>query len=243
VYTKSKLDISKGGVDRVGEEQTAYGQVDQDAQVLPDIVTYLQNETNLTRKSIVRILQGCLNLRYFKINPQKFIEGCIEIINEQMRLHIVDGIVYNKIGDHEYYSQELFENEELVGYLKSNMIESTKSPFEYVVHDSGIESSLTKEFENNQNIKVYAKLPGWFKIETPLGTYNPDWAILFEKDSEERLYFVVESKGTLSVEFLRPSEKGKIDCGIKHFEELSRQSGQDLKMIVARNMLDVVNNI
>ena len=243
LYTKSKLDISKGGVDRVGEEQTAYGQVDQDAHVLPDIVTYLQNETNLTRKSIVRILQGCLNLRYFKINPQKFIERCIEIINEQMRLHIVDGIVYNKIGDHEYYSQELFENEELVGYLKSNMIESTKSPFEYVVHDSGIESNLTKEFENNQNIKVYAKLPGWFKIETPLGTYNPDWAILFEKDSEEKVYFVVESKGTLSAEFLRPSEKGKIDCGIKHFEELSRQSGQDLKMIVARNMQDVVNKI
>lgn len=243
VYTKSKLDITKGGIDRVGDEQTAFGQVDQEAQVLPDIVTYLQNETNLTRKSIVKILQGCLNLRYFKINPQKFIEGCIEIINEQMRLHIVDGIVYSKIGDHEFYSQELFENEELVGYLKSNMVESSKSPFEYVVHDSVIESNLAKEFERNENIKVYAKLPGWFKIDTPLGTYNPDWAILFEKDNEEKLYFIVESKGTLGLEFLRPSEKGKIDCGIKHFEELSRQSGQDLKMIVARDMEDVVNNI
>ncbi|MEN9993788.1 MAG: hypothetical protein RL762_445 [Bacteroidota bacterium] len=243
VYTKSKLDISKGGVDRVGEEQTAYGQVDQDAQVLPDIVTYLQNETNLTRKSIVRILQGCLNLRYFKINPQRFIEGCIEIINEQMRLHIVDGIVYSKIGDHEYYSQELFENEELVGYLKSNMVESTKSPFEYVVHDSAVESNLAKEFERNENIKVYAKLPGWFKIETPLGSYNPDWAILFEKDSEEKLYFVVESKGTLGVDFLRPSEKGKIDCGIKHFEELSSQSCKQLSMIVARDIDDIVSKV
>lgn len=243
VYTKSKLDITKGGVDRVGDEQTAYGQVDQDAQVLPDIVTYLQNETNLTRKSIVRILQGCLNLRYFKINPQRFIEGCIEIINEQMRLHIVDGIVYSKIGDHEFYNQELFVNEELVGYLKSNMVESSKSPFEYVVHDSVIESNLAKEFERNDNIKVYAKLPGWFKIQTPLGTYNPDWAIFFERDSVEKLYYVVESKGNLGVEFLRPSEKGKIDCGIKHFEELSRQSRQDLKMIVARDMEDVVNKI
>jgi restriction endonuclease len=66
-----------------------------------------------------------------------------------------------------------------------------------------------------ENIKVYAKLPNWFKIDTPLGTYNPDWAILFEKDNEEKLYFVVESKGTLGIEFLRPAEKGKIDCGIK----------------------------
>jgi type III restriction enzyme len=137
----------------------------------------------------------------------------------------------------------LFENEELVGYLKSNMVESTKSPFEYVVHDSAIESNLAKEFERNENIKVYAKLPGWFKIETPLGSYNPDWAILFEKDSEEKLYFVVESKGTLGVDFLRPSEKGKIDCGMKHFEELSRLSGQDLKMIVARDIEDVVNKV
>ena len=243
IYTTATIEITKGGISTVNEKTPSYGQVEQEAQVLPDIVTYLQNETNLTRKSIVRILQGCNNLRYFKINPQKFIEGCIDIINEQMRLHIVDGIVYKKIGDHEFFSQELFENEELIGYLKSNMVASNKSPFEYVVHDSAIESELAKDFEKNDNIKVYVKLPGWFKIETPLGSYNPDWAILFEKDNEEKLYFVVESKGTLGIEFLRPAEKGKIDCGIKHFEELSRATGQDLKMIVARDMDDVVNNI
>lgn len=243
VYTKNVIEITKGGVANSLDPSTSYGQVEQDAQTLPDIVTYLQNETNLTRKSIVRILQGCLNLRYFKINPQRFIEGCIEIINEQMRLHIVDGIVYKKIGKHEYFSQELFENEELFGYLKSNMVESTKSPFEYVVHDSAIESNLAREFEKNANIKIYTKLPSWFKIDTPLGTYNPDWAILFEKDSEEKLYFVVESKGTLGLDYLRPAEKGKIDCGIKHFEELSRQNGENLKLIVAKDIKDVVNSV
>jgi type III restriction enzyme len=160
-----------------------------------------------------------------------------------MRLHIVDGIVYSKIGDHEFYSQELFENEELVGYLKSNMVESSKSPFEYVVHDSAIESNLAKEFERNENIKVYAKLPGWFKIETPLGTYNPDWAILYENDSDEKLYFVVESKSTLGIGGLRPNEKGKFDCGIKHFSALSNQTGQQIEMIVARDIDDVVNKI
>ncbi len=192
--------------------------------------TYLQNETNLTRLSIVKILQGCSNLKFFKINPQKYIEGCIEIINEQMRYHIVDGIVYKKIGDHEFYSQELFQNEELMGYLKSNMQESKKSPFEYVVYDSGIESELAKEFERNTDVKVYVKLPGWFKIDTPLGSYNPDWAVLFERDHEEKLFFVVESKGTMGYDFLRPSEKGKIDCGKKHFDAISKETGSHISL-------------
>jgi type III restriction enzyme len=120
---------------------------------------------------------------------------------------------------------------------------SKKSPFEYVVHDSIIESEFAKEFKQNENIKVYAKLPGWFKIDTALGTYNPDWAILFEKDNEEKLYYVVENKGTLEKEFLRPAEKGKIDFGIKHFEELSRATGQDIRMIVARDIEDVVDQV
>lgn len=243
IYTTASIEITKGGVNATNERTPSYSQVEQEVQMLPDIITYLQNETNLTRKSIVRILRGCDNLKYFKINPQKFIEGCIDIIDEQMRLHIVDGIVYKKIGDHEFYSQELFQNEELTGYLKSNMVASTKSPFEYVVHDSGKESNLAAAFETNDNIKVYVKLPSWFKIDTPLGSYNPDWALLFEKDTEEKLYFVVETKGTLGVEFMRPAERGKIDCGKKHFKELSKISGQDLKMIVARNMDDVVNEV
>ncbi|WP_276978483.1 DEAD/DEAH box helicase family protein [Flavobacterium filum] len=243
IYSKSKLEITKGGIGRADNETNNIDQVDQGAQVLPDIVTYLQNETNLTRMSIVRILQGCINLRYFKINPQKFIEACIEIINEQMRLHIVDGIVYKKIGAHEFYSQELFENEELFGYLKSNMIESKKSPYEFVVHDSAIESNLAKEFEKNENVKVYAKLPSWFKIDTPLGTYNPDWALLFEMNSSEKLFFVVESKGTLGYDFLRPSEKGKIDCGKRHFEELSKQSSEEISLLVASDIKDIYKSI
>jgi type III restriction enzyme len=241
IYTTAKIDITQGGVSVVGDPETGYGTVDNEVTMLPDIVTYLQNETNLTRQSIVKILQGCENLKFFKINPQKYIEGCIEIINEQMRLHIVDGIVYKKIGDHEYYSQELFQNEELMGYLKSNMLESKKSPFEYVVYDSGIESELAKAFESNSNVKVYVKLPGWFKIDTPLGSYNPDWAVLFERDHEEKLFFVVESKGTMGYEFLRPSEQGKIECGKKHFEEIAKQTGSHISLEYVDSMESFVD--
>jgi type III restriction enzyme len=240
VYEKANIRITKGGVDATDPE-TEYGIIDQQVDVLPDIVSYLQNETQLTRKSIVAILKGCPNLKLFKINPQKFIEGCIDVINEQMRLHIVDGIVYTKIGDHDVYSQELFQNEQLTGYLKSNLIDSTKSPYEHVVYDSGIESDLTKEFERNKNVKVYTKLPSWFKIDTPLGSYNPDWAVLFEVDGHEKLFFIVESKGTMGFEFLQPAEQGKIECGKRHFEELARHTKSNITLEHVSNMEDFAN--
>ena len=105
-----------------------------------------------------------------------------------MRLHIIDGIKYHKLGDADFYSQELFENEELFGYLKNNLKESEKSPFKYVVYDSTVESKLAEEFEKSDNISVYSKLPSWFKIDTPLGTYNPDWAVLWKDSKEEKLF-------------------------------------------------------
>ncbi len=235
-YSKVKVAMNIGGL-QVNEDPKTYSEnVNEEVEVLPDIVGYLQNETQLTRKSIVKILTGTNKLPYFKINPQKFIEGCIDIINEQMRLHIIDGIQYKKIGGSQYYSQELFENEELFGYLKSNLKVSEKSPYDYVVYDSNIESQLATDFENSDNISVYAKLPGWFKIDTPLGTYNPDWAILWKDGDDEKLYFVVESKGTTLFGDLRPKEQGKIDCGKKHFKALNTE------MIVAASMDEVVNH-
>jgi len=241
IYTTNILSIDKGGVSSKTESAVSYSTIDSEVGMLPDIVTYLQNETNLTRKSIVEILKGCMNLHFFKMNPQKYIEGCIDIINEQMRHHIIDGIAYKKMGDDDMYNQVLFENEELYGYMNSNMLESNKSPYEYVVWDSGIESSLAQEFERNTNVKTYVKLPKWFKIDTPLGYYNPDWAVLFEKDNEERLFFVVESKGTMGFEFLRPVEQGKIICGKSHFNELATQTGKQISLELVKNIDDFVN--
>jgi type III restriction enzyme len=235
IYTKVKVGITVGGVDAEETPNTEVSQLDSEVDSLPDIVSYLQNETKLTRKSIVKILTGTLKLKYFKVNPQKFIEGCIDIINAQMRLHIIDGISYKKIGDAEYYKQESFENKELFGYLKSNLKTSEKSPYDYVVYDSTVESNLATEFENSSNISVYAKLPSWFVIDTPLGTYNPDWAVLWKDENDEKLFFVVESKGSTLFSDLRPKESAKIDCGKKHFEAIGSE------MIVASEMSEVVD--
>lgn len=235
-YTKGTITMNTGGVEignLVNQTENLHGQVER----LPDIVSYLQNETQLTRKSIVKILTGTVNLPWFKINPQKFIEGTIDIINEQMRHHIINGIKYKKIGDTEYYSQELFENQELFGYLQSNLKSSKKSPYDYVVYDSNIESTMATKFEESSNISVYAKLPDWFKIETPLGTYNPDWAVLWKDKDDEKLFFVVESKGSTGLFDLRGKEKSKIDCGKKHFNSIGSE------MIVAKSIEDVENYV
>ncbi len=136
---------------------------------------------------------------------------------------IVDGIKYTKIGDEEYYAQELFETEELTGYLSKNMIESKKSVYEYVIYDSANEEDFAINFENNNSIKLYAKLPRWFTIATPLGSYNPDWVVLIEVDGKDKLYFVVETKANIQAESIRPVERAKIKCGKKHFEALGNE--------------------
>lgn len=219
IYTKAALDISAGGV--VTEEEERYTvSVDGFKEHIPDIIAYLQNETDLTRKTIVEILTRSKTLFLFKKNPQRYMEQVSQIITAKMRLMIVDGIMYTRIGDDEYYAQELFEKEELYGYLSKNMIESKKSVFEYVVYDSQNEESFASSFEKNKSVKLYAKLPDWFKISTPLGTYNPDWALLIDKDGTDKLYFVLETKGNISFDALRPTENAKIECGIKHFKAL-----------------------
>ena len=187
---------------------------------LPDILTDLQDKTQLTRRSIHRILVESARLDDFKRNPQQFIELAAEIINRAKRLALVDGIKYQRIGTEDYYAQQLFETEELSGYLKS-MIDANKSVHEQVIYQSDTERTFAEQLEKNEAIKVYAKLPGWFRVPTPLGPYNPDWAVLVEKDGAERLYFVVETKSSLFTDDLRDKESAKIECGKAHFKALA----------------------
>lgn len=133
---------------------------------------------------------------------------------------LVDGIKYQRLGDEHYYAQELFEQEELTGYLKNMLTDIQKSVTEQVVYQSEVEANFAREMELNVAGKVYAKLPGWFQVPTPLGPYNPDWAVLIDTDEGERLHFVVETKGTPYIGDLTNLEAGKIACGRTHFESL-----------------------
>lgn len=219
VYSKAKYDINAGGVETTETDRTTV-LATNNKEVLPDIISFLQNQTNLTRKTIVDILIKSNTLHLFKKNPQLYMDEAAKIISSKMRLMIIDGIKYTKIGEDEYFAQELFENTELYGYIAKNMTESSKSVYDYVVYDSENEANFAQKFETNDSVKLYVKLPDWFKVPTPLGTYNPDWAVLIEVNGENKLYFVLETKGNILVDALRPTENAKIECGRKHFQEL-----------------------
>ncbi|EGR0770179.1 DEAD/DEAH box helicase family protein [Vibrio parahaemolyticus] len=222
-YKKVKVAVTEAELETFDEESKIQYYRNRNFQ-LPDVVTYLESHTNLTRKTVVKILLGLEDkLEAFKNNPQKFIELAGEVIRKQMRLAIVDGISYHRIGDEDYYAQELFQEEELTGYLK-NMLESNKSVYDYIICDSDTEFEFAEKLETSTDVKLYAKLPGWFKIDTPLGSYNPDWAVLIDKEDGmgDQLYFVVETKSSIFSDDLRASEQAKINCGIAHFEALSK---------------------
>jgi type III restriction enzyme len=230
IYKKAETKVDRSGVTSKEVSQSTHI-YDVKDYVLPDIISYLQNETNLTRKTLVDILVKSKKLKDFTNNPQKFIDEVRAIMQSNMRQFVVNGIKYQKIGDEHYYTQELFETEELSGYLERNMIPSDKSVYDHVIYDSEVEKKFAEQFEISNDVKVFAKLPSWFKIDTPLGSYNPDWAVLVERDGESKLYFVVETKGSILSDSLRPAESAKITCGREHFKAL----GTDVTFTEADN--------
>jgi type III restriction enzyme len=173
------------------------------------------------RRAIVKILtDDRVNLDDFKKNPQMFTEGVSRIIIKNVRSMALKGIKYTKIGD--FYAQELFESEELTGYLNKNLVETKRRGlYEYTVYDSDIELKSALQLESMPNVKLFVKLPEWFRITTPIGDYNPDWAVLMDGTDGNHLYFVFETKGNLDNN--RASEEFKIKCGIKHFEALGNE--------------------
>lgn len=241
-WRKADIAIGKAGIEATESEGASVVVLDEAEIELPDILTDLQDRTRLTRRSIQKILAGSGRLNDFVRNPQEFIELATDAINRCKRMALVDGIKYQRLGDEHYYAQELFENEELTGYLR-NMMEAKKSAHEHVVYDSeGVERSFAEGLEHNSSVKVYAKLPGWFIVPTPLGGYNPDWAVLVQHDGKDRLYFVVETKpkALLFDDDRRGTENAKIKCGKVHFSTISHEDSP-AQFIVAGSVDDLIN--
>lgn len=235
-WRKADIAIGKAGVTATQVAGSTTVVLDESDIDLPDLLTDLQNRTQLTRRTIVRVLIGSGRLDDFKRNPQQFIEFASDAINRCKRLSLVEGIKYQRLGYEEYFAQALFEQEELTGYLKNMLLDTTKSVYEHVVYDSNTECEFADALEKDPAIKVYAKLPGWFKVPTPLGDYNPDWAILVEQDGEERLYFVVETKSSLFKNDLRSTEGAKIECGEAHFAALAVGEEFPARYVIERSV-------
>lgn len=217
---KSKADIQISQ-DIVKAELTAQSSKDLlgDIEAVPDILSYIQGKTRLTRDTICRILIESARIEAVFVNPQQFMDKACAEINSVLNEMIVDGVKYEKIAG-EYWDQVLFDNRELYGYL-SDLFEvkkPEKTLYDYIQIDSDIERDFASECETRKDIKFYFKLPFWFKIQTPIGEYTPDWALVYEGD--EKVYFVAETKGTDDINdpCLSESERQKIRCGKKHFE-------------------------
>ena len=192
---------------------------------LPDILGYLQRETELTRSTLVKILIESDRLEDFKINPSRFMELASSCIKNELHSLMVNGIRYEKI-DGESWDMSLFEKDdekEITRYL-NNLLEvknKEKTIHDFVEYDSDVEREFAKKLDERDDIKLFLKLPYWFLIETPIGDYRPDWAIVKKiEGKEDRLYFVRETKGTTDAKKLRGTEAEKIHCGKAHFKEI-----------------------
>ncbi|MFA7204650.1 MAG: type III restriction endonuclease subunit R, partial [Candidatus Caldatribacteriota bacterium] len=223
IYRKAEVDIRQQGIQtrelRVQESLATYTG-EGNRTILPDILAYLQKETELTRNTLVRILINSGRLQEFINNPQRFMDTVARIIKQELHQLIIDGIKYEKIANQEY-EMRLFEEKEIISYL-NNLLEVKKSVYDAVQLDSDVERNFARSLDEREDIKLFVKLPYWFKIDTPVGTYNPDWAIVKEDDNQEQtLYMVRETKGARDVMQLRKTEDEKIECAKKHFQELN----------------------
>jgi type III restriction enzyme len=189
---------------------------------LPDILADLQNETDLTRATLVRILLDSGRLGDFTVNPQEFISLVTTKINAAMREQVVAGITYDRIvGLHwEMHRLEPAVGEEVERYAARlyKVQHETKTPFDHVEIDSDVERRFARDLDNNVRVKYFMKLPAWFTVDTPVGPYNPDWAVVFEE--EQRVYLVRETKGTLDADQRRHEENVKIECAGRHFKTI-----------------------
>jgi len=238
-WRKAGLAIGRGGVDTGDETTSGFVTVSPESIVVPDVLGELQNRTQLRRASLAKILIDSGRLDDLKLNPAAFIDQAADLIERAKVAALVAGVRYQKIGDDVFYAQELFEAKELEGYL-GRMVETKKSVYDAVIWDSStIERPFAKALDDNEAVKVFAKLPSWFKVGTPLGTYNPDWAVLVTTEAGERLYFVAETKGVLLMEDLRGSEAAKIKCGRRHFDTIARSATEPV-FTVARTVDDLM---
>ena len=218
---KSKEELLSG-VSFVKEESASYGvAMTANSNVKYDLIGKLVDETGLTRKALVAILKGIQPAVFsqFKDNPEEFIIKAAALINDEKATALIEHITYDVLDDH--YGTDVFTDPTIKGRLGVNAMKAKKHLYDHIIYDSTGERDFAAELDINTNVAVYVKLPDGFYIATPVGHYNPDWAIAFYEGTVKHIYFVAETKGSMRSMQLRLIEQSKIHCAREHFKAIS----------------------
>ena len=218
---KSKEELLSG-TSFVKEEFASYGvTMAANSNVKYDLIGKLVDETGLTRKALVAILKGIQPsiFNQFRDNPEEFIVKAAALINDEKATAVIEHITYDVLDDH--YGTDIFTDPTIKGRLGINAMKAKKHLYDHIVYDSARERDFAAELDVNTNVAVYVKLPDGFYIATPVGHYNPDWAIAFYKGSVKHIYFVAETKGSMRSMQWRTIEQSKIHCAKEHFKAIS----------------------
>ncbi|MBQ7265674.1 MAG: DEAD/DEAH box helicase family protein [Firmicutes bacterium] len=218
---KSKEALEKGEALKKDSSGVKTKSITASKSVKYDLVGKLVAETGLTRKDIVSIMTGIEPSVFdqYKFNPEEFILKAAQLINEQKATAIIEHITYNVLD--EKYSTDIFTEPTIKGKLNVNAMKAKKHLYDHIIYDSTNEHDFATDLDTNDSVAVYVKLPGGFYISTPVGKYNPDWAIAFYEGSVKHIYFIAETKGSVSSMQLREVESGKIHCAREHFKAIS----------------------
>lgn len=218
---KSKEDLVSGA-SFAKEESASYGvTITANSNVKYDLIGKLVDETGLTRKAVIAILQGVKPFVFgqFKDNPEEFIVKAAALINDEKATAIIEHITYDVLDEH--YGMDVFTDPTIKGKLGVNAMKAKKHLYDHIVYDSSNERDFATDLDTNTYVVVYVKLPDGFYISTPVGHYNPDWAIAFYEGKVKHIYFVAETKGSMSSMQLRLIEESKIHCAREHFKAIS----------------------
>ncbi len=218
---RSKEELVSGA-SFVKEESGSYGvTITANANVKYDLIGKLVDETGLTRKALVAILKGIQPsvFHQFRENPEEFIVKTAALINDEKATAVIEHITYDILDDH--YGTDVFTDPTIKGRLGVNAMKAKKHLYDHIIYDSTGERDFAAELDTNTNVAVYVKLPDGFYIATPVGHYNPDWAIAFYEGAVKHIYFVAETKGSMRSMQLRLIEQSKIHCAREHFKAIS----------------------
>lgn len=222
----AKVGIESSGVSVSGEYERSQEMQDAGSHI-PNFLRAVDDECFISRRTVLEILTRSRRVPDLLNNPQKLTELMISALHTVQSRMEIDGIRYTRLDGEEYYLQEIFDSEELVAYLDKNAIGVEHSVYDYIIYDSStVERPFAVALDDDPDVRMFFKIPDKFKIETPIGTYNPDWAVYMDKDGAEKLYFVLETKGVsglLGLENLTTPEQQKIRCGARHFEALGSE--------------------